>query len=146
MKEFENINESFSFIGKELPFEVPVDYFERLPMRIQKQCVQPQTAKGLHVPFLTVLRSQLSLAAGFIGMAMLALAGYYFIRPSEPLNTAKSDYIEIVQKNIYEGEMGRKNEVNNKDSNDSLKNNLRDEMFKYLIEDNGDYVTLMEKY
>ena len=147
MKEFENINESFPFIGKKLPFEVPHGYFEKLPMRIQEQCVKSQAVKVTqHVPFIKVLRTQLSLAAGFVMMVMLALAGYYFMSPSEPINTANNDYIEIVQKNIYEGDMEQKNEANNQNINDSLKSNFRDEMFKYLIEDNGDYVTLMEKY
>ena len=103
MKEIDNINDSLASIGRELPFKVPDGYFENLPMRIQQQCTHPSTSQNRKdVSIYRVLKSQLSLAAGFALMAMVAFAGYYYLRPAEPMNTAQDDYIEIVQKNIYE--------------------------------------------
>lgn len=147
MKEIDNNNDPLASIGRELPFKVPDGYFENLPMRIQQQCTQASSSQqSKDVPLFRVLKSQLSLAAGFALMAMLAFAGYYYLRPADPMDTAHDDYIEIVQKNIYEYDMGKAKQSKIQMDNDSLKSNVRDEMFKYLHEENNDYVTLMEKY
>jgi hypothetical protein len=124
---------------------VPENYFENLPNRIQQRCLEQYgtAKKSQATPFWQLIRAQLSLAAGFVVMAIIAFAGYYFLRPTpQPSETTGNDYIQIVQKDIYEFDEGE----NANDQKDAEKDNLKDEMFKYLNEDNNDYVTLMEKY
>lgn len=142
MKENENINKLLNTAGRQLPYTVPENYFDNLASRIQERCLeeQPLAKKSPIIPFWQMVRTQLSLAAGFAAMALIAFAGYYYLRPTEkPAETTGNEYIQIVQKDIYEFDQGQ-------EKKDSEKDNLKDEMFKYLNEDNNDYVTLMEKY
>lgn len=150
MEDFDKINERLHNAGNDLPYKVPRDYFDSLPMRIQSRCLE-QNSKARNtapVGIAQVLKAQLSLAIGFVMMALIAFTGYFYIRPTgNNGDTAKEDYIEIVQKNIYEYDQGAiKNRSKMIDGSDSLRNNFRDEMIKYLIEENNDFVTLMEKY
>jgi hypothetical protein len=150
MEELDKINDSLYAVGKDLPYKVPREYFDNLPMRIQSRCVEQnfKARNSAPVGIAQILKAQLSLAIGFVMMALIAFTGYFYIRPTgNNGDTAKEDYIEIVQKNIYEYDQGAiKNRSKMIDGSDSLKNNYRDEMIKYLIEENNDFVTLMEKY
>jgi len=142
MKEFENIDKLLKTAGRDLPYSVPENYFDTLPNRIQERCLEQygSAQKSSFTSFWQLVRTQLSLAAGFVVMALIAFAGYYYLHPTQQeQETTGNDYIQIVQKDIYEFDQG-------KNDKDSEKDNLRDEMFKYLNEDNADYVTLMEKY
>lgn len=148
MKELENNNESFAYVGKEVPFNVPSGYFDELPSRIMDRCVGANaTTENEHTSIWQVLRSQLALAAGFIGLAFLAFVGYYYIKPSgngEVLTN--DDYIEIVRKNIYDYDEGLLVKESNVYLNyDSINNELQDDMIQYLLDRNIDYVTLMEE-
>lgn len=145
MKEFDNIDNLLKTAGRDLPYSVPENYFENLPHRIQQRCVEQHgtVKKSQATPFWQLIRAQLSLAAGFAFMAIIAFAGYYYLRPApQSSETTGNDYIQIVQKDIYEFDEGE----NANDQKDAEKENLKDEMFKYLNEDDNDYVTLMEKY
>jgi hypothetical protein len=149
MKDLENINESFASAGKELPFKVPQGYFESLPNRIQERCLLEKTpVSNVNYSFFRVFKGQLAFAAGFIGLAMMAYTGYYFIHPkSDYSKKTGEDYIEIVQKSIYENYQDLPAKSSRSLLNyDSLKNNHREEVVKYLFEEDIDYVTLMERY
>jgi hypothetical protein len=147
MKELENNNESFSHVGNKIPFTVPSDYFEKLPMRIQNLCIS-QPKEGAIVPFFQIIRSQLALASGFVLLVIIAFAGYYYIQPQKhSVILSNDDYIEIVNKQIYDYDEGHLlNAVKNPINNLSPKDDLTDEMIQYLLQENIDYVTLMEQY
>lgn len=145
MNELNNIENIFSSANRELPFDVPNGYFEDLPERIQNLCIEQQglgTSKTGKASFAKMLKTQLSLAGGFIALAVIASIGFYFLRPTSIDNTpASKEYIQIVQKSIYNSD-----QIGSPTHKDSLKDNTKDEMFKHLIDDNSDFVTLMEKY
>lgn len=147
MKELEN-NEKFFMAGKELPFNVPDGYFDKLPTRIQHLCVSQPDSSPLTQPFFLVLRSQLALATGFVALVLLAFAGYFYLQPQVPVDIlSNSDYIEIVRIDIAEYDEAILSSVSNEKSPcDSLKLDRTDEMIKYLLEENVDFVTLMEQY
>lgn len=145
MNKLNNIDKILSSAGKELPFDVPKNYFEDFPQRIQNRCIEQAglgRSKAGQTSFFRILKSQLSLAGGFIAMAIVATVGFYFLRPTNIDNKpASKEYIQIVQKSIYDTD-----QITTTTNRDSLKDNTKDEMFKHIIDDNCDYVTLMEKY
>lgn len=150
MKELDNINESFASAGKEVPFKVPTGYFDTLPMRIQERCVNISPVGNKQpVSIWQVIKSQLTLASGFAAFAIIAFAAFYYLKPAEQtIVLSNDDYIEIIQKSIYDYDEQRlAKESNGLIHGDSLKdNNLKDEMIQYLLDENVDYVTLMEQY
>jgi hypothetical protein len=133
--------------NRQLPFTVPNGYFEMLPERIQDFCTKPQQQKPYMV-FLQTVRTQLALAAGFAALVVLGYAGYFYIqRPEAPTqNLTNNDYIEIVSKRISDYDETQLVDAGGINTNiDTLKHNKSDQMIQYLLEDNIDYVTLMEQ-
>ena len=147
MKKEEEINESFSTFGRETPFTVPNNYFEQLPTHIQNICLSHQKPSNVY-SLLEVIKSQLALASGFLAFVVIAIAGYYYLQPHEQnLVLSNDDYIEIVQKNITEfDEVLIMNEMKDPKKNQLPKHDLTEEMIRYLVQENIDYVTLMEQY
>lgn len=146
MKDFTN-NEELNFkADKKLPFSVPDGYFDTLPSRIQDLCVSSQKQKPFAL-FLQTVRTQLALAAGFAAFVVLAYAGYFYIQLTPtPRELSKNDYIEVVSKRISdfdEGQLVEASGVNVKF--DSIKPDKNDQIIQYLLEENIDYVTLMEQ-
>lgn len=148
MKEFENSNETFFKVGKDIPYKVPEGYFDELPTRIQDLCLSKQEIKEPVFSFAQVLKTQLALASGFIVLVMLALAGYYYLQPTTPVEVlSHSDYIEIVRIDVSEFDEALINSAMSDSSPfDTIKQERLDEMIKYLLEENVDYVTLLEQY
>lgn len=138
-----------SKFGKELPYSVPQGYFDSLPERIQEKCASEHPiAKKQNVTLWDTLKSQVSLAAGFAALAILAFAGYYVLQPTnnDAVILSNDDYIEIIQRNIYDYDEGSiVDEVKPLDTNDSLPRH-DEEMIQYLLDQNIDYTTLIEQY
>ena len=149
MKEKEIINKIESGFGKELAYNVPKGYFDSLPQRIQEYCL---TESPIHseerVTVWKAIRAQLSLAAGFVSLAILALVGYYLLQPTNNTSNVLSndDYIEIIQNNIYDfDEASIIKESHPYSLNDSTQS-YNDEMIQYLLDQDIDYTTLIEQY
>ncbi len=150
MKDLESNNESFYKAGKELPFKVPEGYFDELPTRIQDFCLAhaPITSSEPERSFFGVLKAQLALASGFVGLVLLAFAGYYYLQPKPPVDAlTNGDFIEIVRVDVTDFDEAQLHSLQeNHSPYDSLTNDRTDEMIQYLLEENVDYVTLMEQY
>ena len=150
MKDFESNNDTFFEVGKETPFTVPEGYFDELPTRIQDFCLAhaPATSGEPERSFLGVLKAQLALASGFIALVFLAFAGYYYIQPKPPVDgLSNGDFIEIVRIDVSDFDEAQLNSLQeSKSPYDTLANDSTDEMIQYLLEENVDYVTLMEQY
>ncbi len=134
---------------KELPYSVPQGYFDSLPERIQEKCASEHPiAKKQNVTLWDTLKAQVSLAAGFAALAILAFAGYYVLQPTnnDAVILSNDDYIEIIQRNIYDYDEGSiVDEVKPLETNDSLPRH-DEEMIQYLLDQNIDYTTLIEQY
>jgi hypothetical protein len=149
MKELENINKLIGSAGKETPFKVPDGYFDQLPLRIQDQCVSENVEENTKiVPLWQVVRSQLALASGFAAIALIAFVGYYYLQPTDQGQVlSNDDYIEIVKRNIYDYDEGKLIKESGKFiSYDSINNELKEDMIQYLLDQDIDYVTLMEQF
>jgi len=146
MKEIEN-SETFFSAGKEIPYKVPEGYFDELPSRIQQYCLEHSGHNNTYSIF-QIVRTQLALAAGFIGFVLFALAGYYYLQPKQPVEVLTcGHYIDIVSIEITDyDEAIIQNDSDKKLPFDSLKHKRTDEMIQYLLEENLDYVTLIEQY
>lgn len=146
MKDFTNNDELNLKVDKKLPFSVPDGYFDTLPGRIQNLCINSQKQKPFAI-FIQTVRTQLALAAGFAALVVLAYAGYFYIQTTPTQRElSNNDYIEIVSKRISdfdEGQLVEASGVNVKF--DSIKPDKNDQIIQYLLEENIDYVTLMEQ-
>jgi hypothetical protein len=146
MKDFTN-NEELNFkVDKKLPFSAPDGYFDTLPGRIQDLCVSSQKQKPFAI-FVQTVRTQLALAAGFAAFVVLAYAGYFYIQTTPTQRElSKNDYIEVVSKRISDFDEGQLVEASGVSANlDSIKPDKNDQIIQYLLEENIDYVTLMEQ-
>ena len=149
-KELENINENLLPGGNKNPFVTPAGYFDELPSRVQERCVQARPVSSTEdTPIAQVIKSQLAFAAGFIGLALLAFFGYYHLQPTSEVESilSQDDYIEIVKRQIFDyDEATLLKGTEGYLDYDTLKNELMEDMIKYLLDENIDYVTLMELY
>ena len=144
MKEFEDNGNSLQKVGKRIPLAIPSDYFDSLPKRIQSKCVaEPKSELTFsHQP----LYRRATLTFGIITLCSIALAGYLFIHPQSPLITSpESDYVRIVQQHISEFDHSSTQQVSDNDVNESL-DEYQEQVIKYLVFDQIDYITLINEY
>ncbi|MFO8022813.1 MAG: hypothetical protein R6U65_10130 [Perlabentimonas sp.] len=149
MRELEKKEESILPEGRRNPFVTPSGYFDQLPGRVQERCVAEKPIhESKRTSTIQVLRSQLALASGFIGLAFLAFIGYYFMQPTNNTSTklTNDDYIEIVKRNIYDYDEATLMEGSNTNANAHYNDSVKDEMIQYLLDDDIDYTTLIEQY
>ena len=87
---------------KKLPFNVPDGYFDRLPQKIFEKCANTIPA-AKQTKWKLAIKSQLSFAAGFAALAIIASLAYYL---SQKITTQSAidrniDYVEIVSRKTY---------------------------------------------
>lgn len=144
MQEIENIENFEQKYSRRLPYTVPEGYFDELPSRIQEYCLahgNKQTEQRITI--WQTLKTQLSLAAGFMALVFMALTGYYILQTTHsPTGVLSNDnYIEVIQYDFTFFE----DECTNKSPwiKDTTQNN-KDEIIQYLLDQNIDYTTLIE--
>ncbi|MFP4557191.1 MAG: hypothetical protein ACLFNU_09995 [Bacteroidales bacterium] len=149
MRELENKETSFLPDGRKAPFVAPSGYFDELPRRIQERCIAEKPInESKKAPLIQVLKSQLALASGFIGLALLAFLGYYNLKPTDKttIQLSNDDYIEIVSRNIYDFDETTLMERAGYNSSNHPDDSLNEEMIQYLLDEDIDYTTLIEQY
>lgn len=136
-------------LNKELPFQVPDNYFDELPEKIQARC--KQSDKDLETrgtSLINILKPAFSLAAMFIGVALIAFLAVNLINQPEKHKTPLS---EDIAKANYEKHYSSEDEIieaikeqqqENTQNGDIQK---EDEYIDYLLEDDIDYGTLINK-
>ncbi len=132
--------------NKKLPFKVPEGYFDSLPLRVQERIASTETQstpKGKWI----ALRSQLAFAAGFAFMVMLSYLGYYMARPLiADKKTAKTDYVEIVSRTIYEfDDIDLYQAIEQKRKTDSLKESFKEMPHRLYVRSNNCITIIDEK-
>ena len=150
MSEFKNIGRSLKNAGNSNPFSTPHGYFEALPTRVQEYC-QPKVEQHESSGIVRVLKAQLALVAGFCFLAVMSYWGYYLVNPSfNAPEVTSTDYVDIVSKHVAEFDEAQLVEAVEAmepiNVYDSIKKDVSDEMIQYLLEENVDYVSLMEQY
>jgi hypothetical protein len=128
-------------IGNEKPFRVPENYFRDLPDRIMERCEQQEQKQSV----VQIIRPTLSLAAMFIGVALIAYFALQMIDrpavqvPSSQQDIAEAEYYDQYynQNELLEGE---------DDSEDTKADNKKTQKYiEYLLDEDIDYTTLINE-
>ncbi len=134
-------------INKELPFRVPDNYFEELPEKIQARCKQSdRVVENKGTSLINILKPAFSLAAMFIGVALIAFLAVNLTKQPEKQKTPLS---EDIAKADYEKQYSSEEEIieaikeQQKNQNSSVRE--KDEYIDYLMEDDIDYGTLINE-
>ncbi len=147
-----NKHNKFTFLnsGKENSFLTPDGYFEglnkKVHLRINKEINNPQ-AKNERGRW-TAIRSQLALAAGFIGFAFIIYSGVHFFLGRESqkdlYNNYLTEFIELEYSNISEEilfEMIESSRLKNEEEN----NNMNELIIEYLSDSKIDYESIIKE-
>jgi hypothetical protein len=130
-------------IGNEKPFRVPENYFRDLPDKIMERCEQDEQKRS----FVQIIKPALSLAAMFIGVALIAYFALQLIdRPAVqvPYNQhdiAEAEYYDQYynQNELLEGDIQDDTEETQVNSKQTQK------YIEYLLNEDIDYTTLINE-
>lgn len=129
-------------INKELPFHVPEGYFDNLPDKILQKC-QTQKGKSRKNSSIYILKPALSLAAMFIGFAVIAYLAVSLVK-----NTTEDSYVpnDIARAN-YEKKFSSEQEFIETMKNKELMDfeEEQGEYIDYLLNDDIEYGVIIEK-
>ncbi len=133
-------------INKELPFRVPENYFEELPEKIQARCKETEQTEQSGNSLINILKPAFSLAAMFIGVALLAFFAVNIISDSGQKQTSLSeDIAKINYEDQYSSEEEMIKAIQEQQKNNEINNEKADEYIDYLLEDDIDYGTLIKE-
>ena len=130
-----------SDIGKQQPFRVPEGYFTDLPEKIMDQCEREEQKRSV----LHIIKPALSLAAMFIGVALVAYFAISVIdRPVDQYqqeDIAEAEYFDqYFNQNELTGTF--EDEETGKPEEDGEKTK---EYIEYLLNEDIDYTTLINQ-
>lgn len=139
MKEHKRLSD----IGREQPFEVPDNYFRDLPERIMEQCEAREKKRS----FIHILKPALSLAAMFVGVALIAYFAIQLIdQPENKTPYGKEDIAEAEYYDQYYNQDEMMDDLKGDETieaeNDSEKTK---EYIEYLLNEDIDYTTLINE-
>ena len=133
-------------ISKELPFRVPDNYFEELPEKIQVRCKEAEQTEQNGNSLIKILKPAFSLAAMFIGVALLAFFAVNIISDSgQKQNSLSEDIAKVNYEEQYSSEEEMIKAIQEQQENDEMNNEKADEYIDYLLEDDIDYGTLIKE-
>ena len=149
MKNQNDHNIDLNKINKELPFRVPENYFEELPKRIQAKCKEAEKTEQKGTSVIKILRPALSLAAMFVGVALLSFFAVNLIDDSAQQQEKTHLSKDIADAN-YENQYSTEEEMikaikEQQQKGEDVKNEKADEYIDYLLEDDIDYGTLIKE-
>ena len=133
-------------INKELPFRVPENYFEELPEKIQARCKEAEETEKSGNALINILKPAFSLAAMFIGVALLAFFAVNIINDSgQKSNSLSKDIAEVNYEEQYSAEDEMIKAIQKQQETNEMNNEKADEYIDYLLEDDIDYGTLIKE-
>jgi hypothetical protein len=132
-----------SDIGKDQPFRVPEGYFRNLPERIMERCEKQEQKRS----FIQVLKPALSLAAMFIGVALLAYFAISVIdRPDDQAPFGQEDIAEAEYYDQYYNQNELLENLPEEESTRTNRNEKRTQKYiEYLLNEDIDYTTLINE-
>jgi hypothetical protein len=145
MKSQDQNNIDLNKISKELPFRVPGNYFEELPERIQARCKDADKATESSSSLINILKPAFSLAAMFIGVALIAFLAVNLInQPEKQKPTFTKDIAKANYEKPYTSEEQIIKAIKEQQKN-SETSEEKDEYIDYLLDDDIDYGTLINE-
>jgi hypothetical protein len=147
MKESKNINTLLSRSRKKNSFRIPDSYFEEFPQRLMEKLDSVSTPEGEQGSIWSVIRPRLAIAATIIGFALIGYTSVKLIsreRPSSEFSgTEIAEYIEYYSSDLDEGIYYEVlDEIYDEESRDPV---LNDVIIDYLVDQDIDYLTLIEE-
>ncbi len=132
-----------SDIGKRQPFEVPDGYFRDLPDRIMEQCGEREQKKSV----VQILKPALSLAAMFIGVAVIAYFAVQFIdQPKEQPTYTQKDIAEAEYLDQIRDQEELMESINQQDMKAHAQDSEKTQKYiEYLLNEDIDYTTLINE-
>ncbi|HUX54554.1 MAG TPA: hypothetical protein VMV56_09085 [Williamwhitmania sp.] len=146
-EELEKVLEGFP---KGNPYKVPDGYFNEFPRKLKEQLSQPSIIEETHRPSRRFIYTQLAYAAGFALLISLGYLGLQMMQPAKvPHPVAKvvavranGVYVDFDEASLIDALQNDHHQVKTTVTDNATK----DAMIQYLVEDNVDYTTLVEKY
>jgi len=137
-------NTKLNDMSKKLPFSVPENYFGDLPDRIMDKVQEEQKEETKNTPLLYILKPAFSLAAMFIGFAIIAYLAVNVVDQPEdksyPTDIAKANYEEQ-----YSSEQELMDAINHEEQEIQNREET-DEYIEYLLNEGDiDYGTLINE-
>jgi len=140
----QNIN--LDNIKKKQPFKVPENYFEDLPERIQANIQDAEKARESNRSVIQLIKPALSLAAMFIGVALIAFVAVNFIgQPEKEQPSITNDIAKANYEKKYHSEEAMIEAIKEKAQQEKIKNKKADEYINYLLNEDIDYNSLIDE-
>lgn len=130
-------------INKELPFRTPDNYFKELPEQIIEKCKEEEQSDKIGKSLIYILKPALSLAAMFIGIAIIAFLAVNVIEQPEKKSYTPND----IAKANYDKQFSSEQEIIdaiNAEKETSAEEET-DEYIDYLLNEDIDYGTLINE-
>lgn len=121
------------------PFQVPDNYFKYLPDRIMKRCREKESKRS----FIRILKPAFSLAALFIGIALISYFVLNFINQNGQNSYKQDDIAEAEYTEQFSGKQNLMEAYEN--SQKKVEDKETDRYINYLLEENIDYGTLIRE-
>ena len=130
-------------MNKKLPFRVPDNYFRELPDKVLERCQEEQQEESTGKSLVYILKPALSLAAMFIGIAIIAYLAVNIINRPEDKSYQPND----IAKANYEKQYSSEEEIIDAlKTNEEIKTDEEtDEYIDYLLKEDIDYGTLIRE-
>ncbi|MFP4620258.1 MAG: hypothetical protein ACLFM7_03040 [Bacteroidales bacterium] len=127
-------------IDPESPFKVPGGYFNELPEKVIKRCRREERNRS----FIRIFKPAVSLAALFIGIALIA---YFAVEITERPDQNNSYKQEDIAEAEYNRQFSNEKKLIEafKDSQKESNKQKTDRYIDYLLEENIDYGTLIKE-
>jgi hypothetical protein len=131
-------------INKESPFGVPENYFRDLPDRVMERCQEEEETQSKGKSLVYILKPALSLAAMFIGIAVIAYFAVSIIDQPEEKKYTPNDIARANYETPYSSEEDLIDAFNSEEKIKTEKET--DEYIDYLLnEEDIDYGTLIRE-
>ncbi len=146
-EELEKVLESFP---KGNPYRVPEGYFNEFPLKLKQQIHQPSLVQATPRLSRGIIYAKLAYAAGFALLIGFGYLGLRMMQPTkvvQPAPKAMADRTNGVYVDFDEASLidALQND-HQKPKATVMDNETKDAMIQYLVEDNVDYTTLVDKY
>jgi hypothetical protein len=143
MSKVNEINGKLSKFKREHGFEVPENYFDGLPMRIQMAIAEEKHSSV----FISVFKNKprFVYAFSFAIFVLLLIGGYFYLNDYSDKKLTSEDLIEyaVYSENVLD-EYAIINEIQTAEN--TADTDSADAIIEYLIADNIEYSTILEDY
>jgi len=148
MKNKDKIENKRNNLPRGNPYEVPVNYFESFPARLQETIKQEsKAAESGNREFMLKLKPYFALAAMIIGFTIIGYTGFRYILDKQTMQgeLTEEEIISYLQSNseyFYDDQLY---DVDLEEDFELLEEEFSEEIIEYLVDDELDYNILVNE-